>query len=165
MRFSSIIIVVFGLLVGSVHFAQDKKSQPQTPTDWKKDAVCRAIFDGVLEGLHRDRVNTEIVANIIGEKNKNKDRKTLRERMKRSFVLDCPLCEPTFEAFLAYQNGKPYKTGKKPQGKSLLRPPKIEAGLTPEEKKHNAPAVAAATATSISASSITTSGFFDPSSS
>ena len=71
--------------------------------DWKTDPVCRAIFDAVLAGLHRDKVSDKIVANVIGKKSKKKDAKTLRERMKRSFVLDCPLCEPTFEAFLTYQ--------------------------------------------------------------
>jgi hypothetical protein len=72
-------------------------------SDWRTDRVCEAIYEAVLEGLHRDKVSDEIVANVIGKKSKKKDSKTIQERMKRSFVLDCPLCDPTFEAFLTYQ--------------------------------------------------------------
>ena len=72
-------------------------------SDWRTDPVCKAIFEAVLEGLHRDKVSDEIVAIVIGKKSKKKDSKTIEERMKISFVLDCPLCDPTFEAFLAYQ--------------------------------------------------------------
>ena len=72
-------------------------------SDWRTDPVCKAIFEAVLEGLHRDKVSDEIVASVIGKKSKKKDFKTIEQRMKISFVLDCPLCDPTFEAFLTYQ--------------------------------------------------------------
>lgn len=133
MRISLFFFLAFVVFIGSVHFAQDKNIASPAGTDWKKDPVCQAVFQAVLEGLQRDHVSGNIVANIIGKKSTRNDRKSLRERMKRSFVLDCPLCEPTFEAFLAYQNGKLPKQNKKP-GKSLSTPSQIKSGLTTPEK-------------------------------
>ena len=72
----------------------------QNSASWKKDPVGQAVFEGVLEGLIRDQVDAAVVENIIGNPSSTVSRE---ERMKRSFVLNCPLCEPTFEAFLAYQ--------------------------------------------------------------
>lgn len=106
MRISHAIVVAFALFVESVHCSQDKNTDTRLVTDWKKDPVCKAVYAGVLEGLYRNRVSDDIVTNIVGKKTPKHDRKTLRERMKRSFVLDCPLCEPTFAAFLAYQTRK-----------------------------------------------------------
>ena len=37
-------------------------------SDWRTDRVCEAIYEAVLEGLHRDKVSDEIVANVIGKK-------------------------------------------------------------------------------------------------
>ena len=111
MRILLALVVAFGLLVATVDYGQEKKVEPESVADWRKDPVCRAVYAGVLEGLYRDAVSDKIVANIIGKKTSRKDKKTMRERMKRSFVLDCPLCEPTFEAFLTYQNRKAESLG------------------------------------------------------
>ena len=70
---------------------------------WKANSVRQAVYEAVLEGLYRDHVSDAIVSNIIGEKSQNQSSEMLQARMKRSFVLNCPLCEPTFEAFLTYQ--------------------------------------------------------------
>lgn len=88
------------------------RSNPdESPVDWKKDPVCKAVFFGVLEGLYNDGVADDVVDNIIGARSDLTDTKKLKERMKRSFVMDCPLCQPTFEAFLAYQNRPTFNDG------------------------------------------------------
>ena len=106
MKITIVIIATFVVLVESVYGSHGKDDDAKLVKDWKKDPVCRAVYDAVLQGLYRDRVSDEIVTNIVGKQAPQNDRKTLRQRMKRSFVLDCPLCEPTFAAFLAYQSRK-----------------------------------------------------------
>ena len=132
MRISFILVVVFALLVESVDCSQGKKNDPKLVTDWKKDPVCKAVYAGVLKGLYRDQVSDEIVTNIIGKKTKTKDRKALRKRMKRSFVLDCPLREPTFEAFLAYQTRKSDRIPGLTRGGALKLTPGLDAKLQKE---------------------------------
>ena len=129
MRISLILVVTFVLFVESVHCTQGKDSNPKLVTDWKQDPVCKAVYDGVLNGLYRDRVSDEIVTNIIGKKTQKKDRKTLRKRMQRSFVLDCPLCEPTFAAFLAYQTRKSDRSSGSIRGGASKLPPGLNAKL------------------------------------
>lgn len=138
MRFPILLVAAFALVAQSVHSSQDKKQQANPVTDWKKDPVCQAVYDGVLEGLYRDRVSQEIVTNIIGKKTVKSDKKALRERMRRSFVLDCPLCEPTFAAFLSYQNARHLKKGANsiPTTSSPLSSTKIATGLSSEYTKH-----------------------------
>jgi hypothetical protein len=65
--------------------------------DWKADPACRLVFFAVLQGLYEDGVPDEVVNNIVPPDKKG------REKMRHSFVLDCPLCLPAFEAFCAYQ--------------------------------------------------------------
>ncbi|MEE3367867.1 MAG: hypothetical protein VX346_00845 [Planctomycetota bacterium] len=122
MRISLVIIATFVLLVESVHCSHDKNANSKLVKEWEKDPVCKAVYDAVLQGLYRDRVSDEIVTNIVGKQAAKNDRKTLRERMKRSFVLDCPLCEPTFAAFLAYQSRKSDRIPKSTRGVSKRAP-------------------------------------------
>ncbi|MBT4013417.1 MAG: hypothetical protein HOF15_14005 [Planctomycetaceae bacterium] len=137
MRISILLVAAFAFVSQSIHFSQGKKQEADPITDWKKDPVCQAVYDGVLEGLYRDRVSQKIVTNIIGKKALKNDEKALQERMKRSFVLECPLCEPTFAAFFAYQNGKPLKKGANAirTTNSPLSSNKIAAGLSTEDAK------------------------------
>jgi hypothetical protein len=81
------------------------------PVDWKQDEVCRMVFFAVLEGLYSDGVADDVVSSIIGPKGDLDDEASMQQRMKRSFVMDCPLCQPTFEAFLAYQNRPRFNDG------------------------------------------------------
>jgi hypothetical protein len=106
MKITIVIIATFVVLVESVYGSHGKDDDAKLVKDWKKDPVCKAVYDAVLQGLYRNRVSDKIVTNIVGNQAPKNDRKTLRQRMKRSFVLDCPLCEPTFAAFLAYQSRK-----------------------------------------------------------
>ena len=66
--------------------------------DWKTDPACRLVFFAVLQGLYEDGVSDEVVNSIVPPDKKG------REKMRHSFVLDCPLCQPTYEAFCAYQS-------------------------------------------------------------
>ncbi|MEM7454361.1 MAG: hypothetical protein AAF456_08390 [Planctomycetota bacterium] len=83
-------------LVGQTESSEEMK--------WQEDPVCQSVFHGVLEGLYRDRVDIAIVDSIIGPYDANADEEKLKQRLMRSFVDGCPLCEPTFHAFLAYQS-------------------------------------------------------------
>lgn len=66
--------------------------------DWKTDPACRLVFFAVLQGLYEDGVSDEVVNSIVPPDKKG------REKMRHSFVLDCPLCQPAYEAFCAYQS-------------------------------------------------------------
>jgi hypothetical protein len=68
--------------------------------DWQTDPACRLVFFAVLQGLYEDGVSDEVVNNIVPPDKQG------REQMRHSFVLDCPLCLPAYEAFRAYQ-GRP----------------------------------------------------------
>src|SRR5947209_6991276 len=80
---------------------------PAKVTDWKADPACRLVFHAVLEGLYEDGVTDDVVNNIVPPDKKG------REKMRRSFVLDCPLCQPAFEAFCAYQSRPKFSDGGK----------------------------------------------------
>ncbi len=75
--------------------------------DWKADPACRLVFFAVLEGLYEDGVDEAVVNNIVPPD------KTGKEKMRRSFVLDCPLCQPAFEAFCVYQGRPKFSDGSK----------------------------------------------------
>lgn len=89
-------------------------SQPTSNEDtvaWKDDPVCQMVFFAVLEGLYSQGVSDEVVESIVGPKCDTSDADKMRERIKRSFVLECPLCQPTFEAFVAYQSRPRFSDG------------------------------------------------------
>src|SRR4051794_38029157 len=74
------------------------KKETKPPADWKEDPVCKMVFFAVLEGLYEDGVANEAVDNIVG---KTKDGKT---EIRHTFVFQCPLCHPVYEAFRLYQH-------------------------------------------------------------
>ncbi len=88
----------------------DERSSDES-LDWKQDPVCQMVFFAVLEGLYSDGVNDDVVENIIGPKCDLEDAELMQERIRRSFVLKCPLCQATFEAFVAYQNRPRFSDG------------------------------------------------------
>ncbi|MEM7316467.1 MAG: hypothetical protein AAF497_25310, partial [Planctomycetota bacterium] len=95
-------LVAFGIGTSSVATCLGQESATaEKNVDWKKDPVCQSVFFAVLEGCYRDNISAETVDNLVGPHGSDK---TLKQRMQRSFVLGCPLCEPTFHAFLAYQS-------------------------------------------------------------
>ena len=75
--------------------------------DWKDDPACRLVSHAVLEGLYEDGVSDAVVASIVPPDKKGE------EKMRRSFVLGCPLCRPAFEAFCAYQARPKFSDGSK----------------------------------------------------
>jgi hypothetical protein len=99
------------------------KAGPVKVADWKADPACRLVFHAVLEGLYEDGVTDDVVNNIVPPD------KAGREKMRRSFVLDCPLCQPVFEAFCAYQSRPKFSDGGKEAtfGKGL--PEAVKKGL------------------------------------
>jgi hypothetical protein len=101
-----------------------KPTATKTPVkDWKSDPACRLVFHAVLEGLYEDGVSDEVVNNIVPPDKKG------QEKMRRSFVLGCPLCQPAFEAFCVYQARPKFSDGSKSStfGKGLS--PTVVKGL------------------------------------
>ena len=99
------------------------KSTAKGLGDWKKDPVCRAVYSGVLKGLEKDNVSLQIVDNLVGKFSTKAQR---GDRLKRSFVIDCPLCEPTFDALVAYQAKL---------SKRAVQDAKSKTGLSEKEQK------------------------------
>ena len=99
------------------------KAGPAKVADWKADPACRLVFHAVLEGLYEDGVTDDVVNNIVPPD------KAGREKMRRSFVLGCPLCQPVFEAFCAYQSRPKFSDGGREAtfGKGL--PEAVKKGL------------------------------------
>lgn len=81
------------------------------PVAWKDDPICQMVFFAVLEGLYSQGVSDEVVESIVGAKCDPEDTEKMQERVKRSFVVDCPLCQPTFEAFVVYQSRPRFSDG------------------------------------------------------
>jgi hypothetical protein len=103
-----------------------KKSPPAKADDWKSDPVCRMVFFAVLEGLYDDGVSTEAVDAVVGRKTKGG-----AGELKTTFVIECPLCHPVYEAFHAYQQRPAFAGGKRDSfGKGLEA--KLESGLRSE---------------------------------
>jgi hypothetical protein len=73
--------------------------------DWHADPVCQVVFFATLEGLYRDGVPDEVVDAIVP-----RNLKACQNPMKASFVVQCPLCQPVYEAFVLYQK-RPTFTG------------------------------------------------------
>jgi hypothetical protein len=74
------------------------KPAPARPTAWQGDPVCRMVFHAVLEGLYEDGVPNAVVDAVVP-----RQPKPGVDPVKRSFVAQCPLCHPVYEAFAAYQ--------------------------------------------------------------
>ncbi|MDB4777947.1 hypothetical protein OAG68_00660 [bacterium] len=94
-----------------VAFEQVDERSSKDALDWKQDPVCQMVFFAVLEGLYSDGVADDVVESVIGPKCDLDDAELMQERIGRSFVLKCPLCQPTFEAFVAYQNRPRFSDG------------------------------------------------------
>jgi hypothetical protein len=105
--------------------APQSESPPKTTEDWKEDPVCRMVFFAVLEGLYTDGVSTEAVDRVVGRK------KGGPPDVKQTFVIQCPLCHPVYEAFCLYQQRPAFQDGKRDTlGKGL--DPRLEEGLRSE---------------------------------
>ncbi|MBN81623.1 MAG: hypothetical protein CMJ70_15940 [Planctomycetaceae bacterium] len=78
MRIPLVRIATFVVLVEAVYCSHGKEADSKLVTEWKKDPVCKAVYDAVLQGLYRDRVRDEIVTNIVGKQAPKNDRKTPR---------------------------------------------------------------------------------------
>lgn len=93
------------------HEASSQTASGNEPVAWRDDPICQMVFFAVLEGLYSQGVSDEVVESIVGPKCDPDDSEKMRERLKRSFVVDCPLCQPTFEAFIAYQSRPHFSDG------------------------------------------------------
>jgi hypothetical protein len=82
----------------------EEKSVAPPVTDWKEDPVCRMVFFAVLEGLYADGVPNEVVDSIVPRKPTRGD-----NPVKTSFVVQCPLCHPVYEAFTQYQRRQAFR--------------------------------------------------------
>src|SRR5688572_32689605 len=109
-----ILLLAARVLAVGGHVAGDRPatSRPRPEADpvvkdWKADPACRLVFHAVLQGLYEDGVDDEVVNNIVPADKKGS------EKMRRSFVLGCPLCQPAFEAFAAYQARPKFSDGSK----------------------------------------------------
>jgi hypothetical protein len=89
--------------------AKKAETAPAKPTeDWKEDPVCRMVFFAVLEGLYSDGVSTEAVDRVVGRKAKGG-----APEIKQTFVIQCPLCHPVYEAFCLYQQRSTFNGDKR----------------------------------------------------
>jgi len=104
--------------------AVPKQAAPRPTVDWKEDSVCKMVFFAVLEGLYEDGVSTEAAASVVG---RAKDGKA---EIRRTFVFQCPLCHPVYEAFRAYQQRPAFRDKGDTFGKGIDA--KSEAGLRSE---------------------------------
>jgi hypothetical protein len=97
------------------------KEAPKPPPNWKEDPVCKMVFFAVLEGLYEDGVSNEAADNIVG---KTKDGKA---EIRHTFVFECPLCHPVYEAFRLYQQRPQFRDKGDAFGKGIDE--KIETNL------------------------------------
>src|ERR1043165_2394417 len=97
------------------------KKETKPPADWKEDPVCKMVFFAVLEGLYEDGVSSEAADSVVG---KTKDSAT---EIKQTFVFQCPLCHPVYEAFRLYQQRPTFRDKGDTFGKGLEA--KLERGL------------------------------------
>lgn len=112
--------------------ATPKKTDPAPQgqaTDWKDDPVCQMVFFAVLEGLYSDGVPDAVVDSIVPRKSRNGD-----NPVKTSFVVQCPLCHPVYEAFSLYQQRQAFNGDAKKRntfGKGIA--PDLERALKSPE--------------------------------
>lgn len=74
------------------------------------DDHYQLVFMAVLEGLYRDGVSTDVVDALLVEEQE--------DGFFSLFVLGCPICNPTLNAFLTYHN-RPELVGLKPPRDTL----------------------------------------------
>ena len=95
--------------------AEPAKKTPSLPAraagkpadDWKADPVCQMVFFAVLEGLYGDGVSSEAADSVLGRT------KGSVAEIRQTFVIECPLCHPVYEAFRLYQQRPAFAGGKR----------------------------------------------------
>src|SRR5205085_530129 len=114
------LLLVLGLIVTLSQLSSAEPPKPaapkkalKPPPDWKADPVCKMVFFAVLEGLYEEGVSSDAVDSVVG---KSKDGKT---EIKQTFVFECPLCHPVYEAFRAYQQRPLFRDKGNAFGKGL----------------------------------------------
>src|SRR4051812_19549419 len=118
--------VALTLTVAAAAANEDAKPRPEgkpAVKDWKADPACRLVFFAVLQGLYEDGVSDEVVSNIVPPDKKGRD------KMRHSFVLDCPLCQPAYEAFCVYQCRPRFTSEDKPAALGAGLPEATVKGL------------------------------------
>jgi hypothetical protein len=122
------LLLVLGMIVLLCRLspADPPKGEPakkgtKPPADWKEDPVCKMVFFAVLEGLYEDGVSNEAVDSVVG---KTKDGPA---EIKQTFVFQCPLCHPVYEAFRLYQQRPTFRDKGDTFGKGVDA--KLESGL------------------------------------
>jgi hypothetical protein len=127
------LLLVLGLIVMLCQLSsadppkgQAPKEAPKPPPDWKEDPVCKMVFFAVLEGLYEDGVSSEAVDSVVG---KTKDGKA---EIKQTFVFECPLCHPVFEAFRLYQQRPQFRDKGSSFGKGIDAT--LETGLRDKDR-------------------------------
>src|SRR5262249_1965723 len=79
-----------------------EKPAAAKPASGQDAPVCQMVFFAVREGLYTDGVPAEVVDSIVPPTKEGDD------SVKTSFVIECPLCHPVYEAFRLYQQRKPF---------------------------------------------------------
>jgi hypothetical protein len=135
MRLTS--LALFAAILMALPVAADpvppaKSAEPaaEKAVGWKDDPVCRMVFFAVLEGLYEDGVPDEAVDGVVPRRPKEG---TIP--IKRSFVIECPLCNPVYEAFALYQKRPAFNDDAKRNtfGKGI--DPKLLGQLKSEETR------------------------------
>jgi hypothetical protein len=125
------LLLVLGLIVALtlLPFSPAEPTKADSPAkpaskpidDWKQDPVCKMVFFAVLEGLYEDGVSSSAVDSVVG---KSKDAPA---EIKATFVIQCPLCHPVYEAFRLYQQRPQFRDKGDAFGKGI--DPKLETNL------------------------------------
>jgi hypothetical protein len=120
-----VLAAVAGLPLSSAEPAKPVDAPSMPPEKWQEDPTCRMVFFAVLEGLYTDGVSTAAVERVVGKKKDG----TLD--LKATFVIQCPLCHPVYEAFCLYQQ-RPSFSGEKRDTLGQGLDPELEGGLQSE---------------------------------
>jgi hypothetical protein len=135
MRWLLLALILGVLAVLAVTILPPSSAQPakkaesavsKQPDDWKEDPVCRMVFFAVLEGLYTDGVSSEAADRVVGRRAKGGP-----TDLKQTFVIECPLCHPVYEAFSLYQQ-RPSFNGDKRNTFGPGLGPDLERGLQNE---------------------------------
>jgi hypothetical protein len=136
MRTTSLVLVAFAIVWSSWIPADAEPPTPtpkpaEKPLDWQADPVCHMVFFAVLEGLYQDGVPDEVVDSIVPRHPKDG-----QNPVKTSFVFECPLCHPVYEAFALYQRRPAFSGDEKRRttfGKGI--DPELITALTSEQAR------------------------------